>query len=251
MQKQFNFIKAGVKNIAYKDNFSKTKDKSCSVVFLCGYMSDMEGTKSTYIEDFCTENNLGFLALDYSGHGSSSGDILDGCISEWYQEAIVVIESKISTPVILVGSSMGGWISLLVTLKLKEKVVGILNIASAVDFTEDLMWEEMIREEKAELIDQGVVKVKKGDREYKITKKLIEDGRKNLLMRSKIPIDIPVILLHGMQDDVVPVNLSIKLAEQLQSQEVRVILSKQSDHRMSSEKDLEEIGKCLLSLINV
>lgn len=237
------------KNIAYKNNFSKVKNVSRTIVFLCGYMSDMDGTKSLFLEEFCTVNNLGYVALDYSGHGKSSGDFFDGSISEWTKESIAVINEVVATPLVLIGSSMGGWISLLIALKLKNKVAGIINIASAVDFTENLIWEELTSKQKSILMEEGKVDMERGGANYSITKKLIEDGRRNLLLNKKIPINIPVTLLHGMCDESVPVKNSLKLAEQLSSENVKVIIEKKSDHRMSNETDLKLLGQELLSLI--
>ncbi|MCH9753743.1 MAG: alpha/beta hydrolase [Alphaproteobacteria bacterium] len=227
------------KNIAYKNNFSKVKNPYRTIVFLCGYMSDMDGTKSLFLEDFCTENNLGYVALDYSGHGKSSGDFFEGSISEWTKESLAVINELVKTPMILIGSSMGGWISLLVAIKLKKKVAGIINIASAVDFTEVLMWDSFTEKQKFDLMGKGKINIERGGSDYCITKKLIEDGRKNLLLKKIIPIDMPVVLMHGFRDESVPIEISVKLAEQLSSKNVKVILVKDSDHRMSEQSDLK------------
>jgi len=237
------------KNIAYKSNLSKIKNPSITIVFLCGFMSDMEGQKSRHVEDYCNKKKLGFLALDYSGHGSSSGLITDGCISEWVYEANEVIESCTKTPIVLVGSSMGGWISLLVALK-NSRIKGIVNIASGVDFTEDLMWKKFTKTQQKNLMSKGIIKIKRGEATYIVTRKLIEDGRKNLLLRKKIPLTIPVFLLHGFSDDVVPIDVSLQLSKKLDSTNVTLLLSKNSDHRMSSESDLALLDHALEQLLS-
>jgi len=247
--KKINSIVFNKKNIAYKNNFSKVKNPFRTIVFLCGYMSDMEGTKSIFLEELCTKENLGYVALDYSGHGKSTGDFFEGSISEWTQESLAVIDALVETPMILIGSSMGGWISLLVSLKLKKKVVAIINIASAVDFTEGLIWDELTKKQKSILMKKGKVDIKRGGSDYRITKKLIEDGRENLLLNKKILINIPVILMHGLCDKSVPVENSLKLAEKLSSKDVKIVLVKKSDHRMSEGHDLKLLGKELLELV--
>jgi uncharacterized protein len=246
---QYLKTKIGKHNIAYKANFSKVKNSELTIVFLCGYMSDMEGAKSLFLEEFCTKNNLSYLAFDYSGHGKSSGDFMDGSISEWAEESIEIINKLVETPIIPIGSSMGGWISLLVALQLKNKVKAIINIASAVDFTENLMWNKLTDNQKIILENDHKVTIDRGGYDYCVTKKLIEDGRENLLLNGEIPVDVPVVLLHGMRDDSVPVENSIKLAEKLSSKDVRVFISKDSDHRMSGESDLKLLGESLLKLV--
>lgn len=225
------------KNIAYKNNLSKVKSPSITIVFLSGFMSDMEAKKSKYIEEYCNKKSIGFLALDYSGHGSSSGTIVDGCISDWAHEANTVINYCIKTPVIIVGSSMGGWISLLVALR-NNRVKGLVSIANAVDFTEDLMWKQMTKNQQKKLMEDGSIKYRKRASTYHVSKKLIEDGRNNLLLKKKIPLSIPVFLLHGFLDNVVPIENSIKLSKKLSTKNVTLILAKDSNHRMSSELDL-------------
>lgn len=251
MQNKYLKTKIGEHNIAYKNNFSKVKNAEITVVFLCGYMSDMEGSKSECLYEFCTNNDLGYFAFDYSGHGSSSGEIKDGKISRWSHEAIHMIETHVNTPVVLVGSSMGGWISLLTALKVKNKVNGVLNIAGAPDFTEDLMFEKFTEEDKKEIDEKGEVIVYRGENEYCISKDFIEDGRKNLLLRESINIDCPVVLMHGAQDDIVPVETSMRVMEKLSSERVKVVIKKDSDHRMSSEEDLELLKKEVQELITV
>lgn len=225
------------KNIAYKNNLSKVKNPSITIVFLSGFMSDMEATKSKHVEEYCNKESIGFLALDYSGHGSSSGTIVDGCISDWVHEANSVINHCTKTPVIIVGSSMGGWIALLVALK-NNRVKGLVSIANGADFTEDLMWKKMTKTQQKTLMEKGSIKYRRRGSTYHVGKKLIQDGRNNLLLKKNIPLNIPVFLLHGFLDNVVPIENSIQLSKKLSTKNVTLILSKDSNHRMSSESDL-------------
>jgi len=236
------------KNIAYKNNLSKVKRPSITIVFLSGFMSDMEAHKSKHLEEYCNKKNIGFLALDYSGHGSSSGTIVDGCISDWVHEADTVINNCTKAPVIIVGSSMGGWISLLVALR-NNRVKGLISIANAADFTENLMWKKMTKKQQQKLMENGSIKYRRWSLMHHIGKKLIEDGRKNLLLKKKIPLSIPVFLLHGFLDDVVPIGNSIQLSKKLSTKNVTLILSKNSNHRMSSESDLSLLESSIERLL--
>jgi len=236
------------KNIAYKNNFSTIKDPSTTIVFLSGYLSDMNGTKSQFLYDFCVRENLGYFCFDYSGHGSSSGNVIESTISDWLDEAITLIYKHVRGRCVLVGSSMGGWLAFLAALRLGNKVQGIVTIAAAADFTEELMWTQFTKDQQAVLDSGKILEFSRGECKYNVIKTFIEDGRKHLMLGKKIPIDVPVYLLHGLNDDVVPVQMSLKIAEQLDSQDVQVIISKSSDHRMSQERDLKLLGECLRDL---
>jgi pimeloyl-ACP methyl ester carboxylesterase len=239
------------KNIAYKNNFSSIKDPSTTIVFLSGYLSDMNGTKSQFLYEFCTKENIGYFCFDYSGHGSSSGNVADCTISDWLGEAVTLISYHVKGSCILVGSSMGGWLAFLSALKLGSKVQGIITIAAAIDFTEKLMWDQFTKEQKMILEDNKVLEFSRGECRYNVTKIFIEDGERHLILDKKISINVPVYLLHGLHDDVVPVSISLKVAEQLDSQSVQIIISKSSDHRMSSKYDLSLLDECLRKLLQV
>jgi len=213
------------------------------IVFLGGFKSDMTGSKATALDLFCYARGLAFLRFDYSGHGRSSGDFLDGTISRWTADALAAIDRLTEGPLILVGSSMGGWIMLLVALARPERVKALVGIAPAPDFTEALIWGSLSEPERARLMAEGKLAQPSeySDEPYVITKALIEDGRHHLLLDRPIAIDVPVHLLHGMADRDVPYRMSLQLADKLISSDVLVTLIKAGDHRLSRPEDLQRL----------
>jgi pimeloyl-ACP methyl ester carboxylesterase len=231
--------------------YARTQGRGPGVVFLGGFRSDMTGTKATFLESWCRAHGHGFLRFDYAGHGASGGSFQDGTIGRWAADALAVIEALTDGPQILVGSSMGGWIMLEVFLARPERVRAMVGIAAAPDFSEDLIWNNWPEAKRTTLLRDGVV-VEPSAHDpagYPITRALIEDGRTRLRLRGRIPFPGPVRLLHGMQDAEVPWQTSIRLAEALQSDDVRVILLKDSDHRLSREADLALLGGTLAGLL--
>jgi len=220
--------------------YHRTRGKSPGVVFLGGFMSDMTGTKAVTLEEFCRARGQAFLRFDYRGHGASSGRFEDGTIGLWADDALAAFDQLTDGPQILVGSSMGGWIALLTALARRGRVAGLVGIAAAPDFTEDLLWNAFPPDQRAALLREGVVRLPSeySDKPYSIALKLIEDGRRHLLLRETIDLACPVRLLHGMRDPDVPWQRSVKLAEQLAAPDVRVVLVKDGDHRLSREQDL-------------
>jgi pimeloyl-ACP methyl ester carboxylesterase len=223
------------------------------VVFLPGYKSDMSGTKATMLAEFCEQNNQACLLFDYSGHGISGGEFLDGTIGRWTRDAIEVIKHAVHhKPVILVGSSMGGWVMLLSAIELKLQVAGMLGIAVAPDFTEDLMWRRFSENQKKQLQDDGVIYLpSEYDEDYPVTYKAIVDGRKNRLLHDRIIIDCPARFIHGMQDEDVPWRTSLKTLDQLRTPDVQLRLLKDGDHRLSSPQQLGFIREMLEELIDL
>jgi pimeloyl-ACP methyl ester carboxylesterase len=219
------------------------------ILFLSGFNSNMFGTKAEYLYHFCKKNNYNFTRFDYFGHGLSSGAFVNGCISLWLENCLKIIDDLIEGKVILIGSSMGGWLSLLTALKRPAKIKSILGIASAPDFTEDLIWNCLNAHDKEILLKDKIVTPTLGDCHYQISLKLIEDGRNHLLLNNNININVPIMLLHGMQDKDVPYMTSIKLAEQLTSNQVKIKIIKNADHRMSKDEDLTQLGTSLQELI--
>lgn len=210
------------------------------VVFLGGFMSDMSGTKALRLEAFCRERGQQFTRLDYRGHGVSGGRFEDGTIGLWTGDALAVIDAATTGPQVLVGSSMGGWIMLLAALARPARVGGLIGIAPAPDFVLR-MPDEFSAEQRRELETQGFTHrpTPYSDQPYIITRRLLDEGRDHLLLDgSVIPIDRPVRLLHGMEDDAVPWRLSLDIAEKLTSRDVRVTFVKDGDHRLSAEPDL-------------
>jgi len=222
-----------------------------TVVFLPGYRSDMNGEKATALAAFCAGRGQAMLRLDYSGHGISGGRFEDGTISRWSDDALAVLDRQSQGPVVLVGSSMGGWIALHVALARKGRIAGLLGIAAAPDFTEMLMWQVMTLEQRATLMRDGLLYVPSQYSDpYPITRALIEDGRQRLLLSDPIAIDCPVRLLHGQCDPDVPWELALRIAKQLASQDVLVTLVKDGDHRLSRPQDLALLRHTLAALLD-
>ncbi len=212
----------------------------------------MTGTKATALEAYARARGQAFLRFDYQGHGESSGRFEDGTIGLWAADAIAAIDELTEGPQVLVGSSMGGWIMLLAALARPERVAALLGIAAAPDFTEDLMWQRFTDEIKAEIETKGVHYEASDYAEtpYPLTKRLIEEGRRHLLLRSAIPLTCPVRLLHGMQDSDVPWETAMRLADKLDSRDVEVVLVKDSDHRLSEPADLRRLEATLDRLLD-
>ena len=222
------------------------------VIFLSGFKSDMEGAKALFLESVCKELGQAFIRFDYSGHGKSGGNFAQGTISQWKTDALQIIDELTQGPLILVGSSMGGWIMLLAALARPQRVKALIGIAAAPDFTEDLIWNLFSDEQKRELEKTGQVMIKncyEDEEPYPITKTLIEDGRKNLLLKNKIPLSCSVRLIQGMKDEDVPYQISLRLAEQLTTEDVEVHLVKNGRHRMSETENLKLLKTVLLSIL--
>ncbi len=212
------------------------------VVFLGGFRSDMTGTKATALEAFCRERGQGLVRFDYFGHGVSSGDFGDGTIARWRDDALAVLDRATEGPQLLVGSSMGGWIMLLAALARPARVAGLVGVAAAPDFTEELIWQALAPGERERLMRDGtLVRESAYEPPYPIARRLIEDGRDHLLLGRPIPIRCPVRLLHGMADAEVPWRTALRLAERLAARDVAVTLVKDGDHRLSRAADLERL----------
>ncbi len=231
--------------LAYHKTPASAKGKGLpGLIFLGGFLSDMEGAKALFLETLARREGFGFIRFDYSGHGKSSGAFEEGTIGTWTQDTIAILDRVAKGPHILVGSSMGGWIMLLAALKRKKRIAGLIGIAAAPDFTEYLMWKKLTAHQKKTLRENGRIALPPdacGDpdaRPYPITLQLIEEARKRLLLRSTIPLTCPVTLLHGMKDADVPYRTALSLAEKLQGADVEIRLQKSGDHRMSTPESL-------------
>ena len=232
--------------IAYR----RLDGKSPGVMFLGGFNSDMQGTKAVELERYCRAAGRAYVRFDYRGHGESSGDFADGTIGDWASDAIAVLDACAEGPQILVGSSMGGWMMLLAALARPQLVAGLVGIAAAPDFTEDLIWDHVGDEVRETLRRDGVWHQPSAYGEpYTITLRLIEEGREHLLLRRPIPIHCPVRLLHGMRDDSVPWMTSSRIADGLLSEDVRVFLVKDGDHRLSRDQDIARLKLTVDDLI--
>lgn len=227
-----------------------TPGRSPIAVFLPGFRSDMQGSKAGEVAALCAELGAGCLRLDYAGHGASGGRFEDGTIGEWTADALRLIDRLTAGPLVLIGSSMGGWIALLAALARPGRVAALVGIAPAPDFTETLMWDAMLPAERTALLRDGVIHAPSqyGD-PTPITRALIEDGRRHLLMGGAIPIGCPVRLLHGQRDADVPWEISLRLAERLASPDVQVTLVKDGDHRLSRPADLALLRRLVAPLL--
>ncbi|NCQ24689.1 MAG: alpha/beta hydrolase [Rhodobacteraceae bacterium CG17_big_fil_post_rev_8_21_14_2_50_63_15] len=214
--------------------YHQTPGQGPLVVFLGGFRSDMEGVKATQLEHWAGAKGRRFLRFDYSGHGLSSGDFAAGCISDWTADARAVIDRLTTGPLVLVGSSMGGWIALLLARALPERVAGLVTIAAAPDFTEDSIWVGFDERQRADLTETGRVLLPSAYGEpYVITRKLIEDGRSNLVLRDPLPLACPVRFLQGTADIDVNISVAISLLEHVSGPDIRLTLLRGGDHRFS------------------
>jgi len=232
--------------------WARVEGRGPTIVFLPGYRSDMSGDKATSLAAFAAEQGLAMLRFDYSGHGVSGGVFTDGSIGEWASDALVAIDRLTTGPLILVGSSMGGWIALLVALARKDRVVGLVGIAAAPDFTQRLMWDAMTPDERATLRRDGVLMVPSQYGEpTPVTLKLVEDGARHHVLTGRIELDCPIRLLHGQADPDVPWELALTIAGQVASADVRVVLVKDGDHRLSRAADLALLRRVVGDLVGV
>jgi pimeloyl-ACP methyl ester carboxylesterase len=218
----------------YKDNLY--------IVFLHGFMSNIEGEKPQAILKFAKKNKLGFLALEYSGHGKSSGKFTSGNITQWSKEVKTVIKKIVKkNKFILVGSSMGAWISLNQFKCFKDQIKGFLGIGSAPEFLQNLMWKKFTKKMKNETIKKGVYNLKHGNYEYPITYQLIKDSRKNKILNKKIKSKISVTMIHGSKDEVVPTSYSRKVLKLFTKANTKLVIIKNGDHSLSNNQGLKRI----------
>ena len=230
-----------------------TKNSQITVVFFHGFMSDMLGAKPTAIQKFCKKLKLNFLTFEYSGHGKSTGKFIEGNISKWTFDAKKLIKSKIENhkKLILVGSSMGSWIALNLFPLFKKQINGFLGIASAPEFLEELMWKKFNKKIKKIIIEKKIYNLDSGGYTYPITKQLILDGRKNKVLNNKINLKIPIVLFHGLKDEVVPLKFSKKILKICKKSKKKLIKIKNGDHSLSRKSDLKKINSELNQMIKI
>ncbi len=234
-----SFETAQVRHLAY----DQVEGEGPGVVFLGGFRSDKEGTKALHLEDWAVRKGRAFLRFDYSGHGESSGDFLEGSIGDWFEDAAAIIAGVTEGPQILVGSSMGGWISLLVARAMPTKVAGLVTIAAAPDFTEDSMWDGFDEAQREALERDGQVALPSdySDEPYIITRRLIEDGRTRLVLRDPLPLSFPTRFLQGTADADVDMSVALRLLDHAEGADMRLTLVAGADHRFSDQDYLELI----------
>lgn len=216
------------------------------VVFLSGFASDMEGTKAVWLNAWAQARGRGFLRFDYSGHGRSGGAFADGCIGDWFEDARAALLALTEGPQVLVGSSMGGWIALLLARALPERVAGLTLIAAAPDFTEDSLWAGFSLAERSELDRSGAVTRPSAYGAPQVfTRRLIEEGRCRLVLREPLRLPFPVRLLQGTADQDVPPSVALRLLEHADCPDLALTLVKGADHRFSTPDCLARIGAAI------
>ena len=246
---KYKFLKISPsKKIRYLINKYKKKPY---VVFLHGFMSNLEGEKPKKILKYCNSKKLGFFAMEYSGHGKSSGKFTQGNITKWTNEVKISIKKVVKkNKFILIGSSMGSWLSLNQFKFFHSQILGFLGIGSAPEFLENLMWKKFNSKMKNEIKKKGIYYLKHGNYEYPITYQLIKDGRKNKILNKKILNKIHVTMIHGKKDEVVPVNYSRKVLKIFKNANKKLLIIKNGDHSLSSKRNLKKITIELDSIIS-
>tara|TARA_B100002052_G_scaffold112852_1_gene104005 strand:- start:58 stop:813 length:756 start_codon:yes stop_codon:yes gene_type:complete len=246
--KKFKYLRISkTKKLRFIDNYFK---KKLYIVFLHGFMSDIEGKKPQAFLRFAKKNKLGFLALEYSGHGKSSGEFTKGNISSWTRDTRLIIKKIVKkNNFILIGSSMGSWIGLNQFKYYKKQIRGFIGIGSAPEFLTRLMWNKFSQIIKSELTIKGITIIKSGDYEYPITYQLVRDGRKNRVLNKKINSKIGVTMIHGEKDEVVPVNFSRLVLSIFKNAKRKLKIIRNGDHSLSNPRQLKIIVKELNYII--
>jgi len=253
--KKFKYLKISkTKKLRYIDNYYK---KKLYIIFLPGFMSDIDGKKPQAFKKYAVKNKLGFLAMEYSGHGKSSGKFIKGNISKWSIDAKNSIKKIVKkNNFILIGSSMGAWIALNQFKYFKKQIKGFLGIGSAPEFLERLMWKQFSKKIKEEIKQKGISVIKHGQskfkqkqHEYPVTYQLIKDGRKNKVLSKKINTKIHVTMVHGKNDELVPLSFSRKVLSVFTSAKKKLVIIKKGDHSLSDKKPLKKIIKELNNIV--
>ena len=228
------------------------KNSQITVVFFHGFMSDMIGAKPMAIQKFCRKKKLNFLKFEYSGHGKSTGKFIEGNITKWTSDAKQLIRSKIkkNKNLIFIGSSMGSWIALNLFPFFNKKIKGFIGISSAPEFLEELMWKKFNKKVKKIIMHKKIYYLEHGKFTYPLTKQLIFNGRKNKVLNNKINLKIPIVLFHGANDDVVPINFSRKIFKIFKKSKKKLIKIKNGDHSLSRKNDLKKICNEINYMIN-
>ena len=246
---RFKYLKiSNTKNIRYLSNYYK---KNLYIVFLHGFMSDIEGEKPKAFFKYARKKKYGFLAFEYTGHGKSSGKFTHGNISKWSEETKIVIKKIVKkNDFILIGSSMGAWLALNQFKYFKKQIQGFLGIGSAPEFLENLMWKKFTKKMKKETAKNKTYNLKHGNYEYPITYQLIIDGRKNKVLNKKINSKINITMVHGSKDEVVPINYSRKVLRIFTNSKKRLIIVKNGNHSLSNKQGLKKITTELNKIIS-
>jgi len=240
--KKFKYLKISkTKKLRYLDNYYK---KNLYIIFLPGFQSDIVGKKPQTFLKYAIKRKLGFLAIEYSGHGKSSGEFTKGNITKWSNEVKISIKKIVrKNNFILIGSSMGAWLSLIQFKYFKKQIKGFIGIGSAPEFLTRLMWKKFTKKIKKEIIKKGISIIKHGGYTYPITQQLIKDGKRNKIFSKKIKTNINVVMFHGNKDDVVPKSFSRKILRVFTRAKKKLVIIKNGDHSLSAKKNLKKIIK--------
>ena len=246
--KKFKFIKISkTKKLRYIDNYYK---KKLYIIFLPGFMSDIEGKKPQSFIKFAIKNKLGFLAIEYYGHGKSSGKFTNGNISKWTNDARYAIKKIVKkNNFIFIGSSMGAWISLNLFKDFRKQIKGLIGIGAAPEFVNRLMWKKFTKKIKQEILKKGISTIKHGGYEYPITLQFIKDGLKNKILSRKNSMNINVSMFHGEKDEVVPISFSKKVLSLFPKAQKKLVILKNGDHSLSNQISLRKITKELNRIV--
>lgn len=245
MEKSFDMMKGPGGLLAYAYRPGRTD--APGVLWLGGFRSDMTGTKASFIDQWAADRGRAYIRFDYSGHGASEGAFENGSVGDWKADALAILDHFPVGPLILVGSSMGAWIAALLALARPDRIAALVLIAPAPDFTERLMWPSFSALQRQKLMEEDRIELPSAYSPEAdiITRKLIEDGRRHLVMTGPVPIHKPVRILQGMADDVVPYQHALAFADLLESPDVEVLLTPAGDHRLSSPADLGRLARAL------
>lgn len=226
--------------------YHKCEGTGPGVIFLGGFRSDMEGTKAIHLEAWASEERRSFIRFDYSGHGSSSEKFEDGCIGDWAEDAAAVLSELTEGPQVLVGSSMGGWIALLLAKRFPDRIKGMVGIAAAPDFTEDGFWQGFSEAARESLMEFGQLSLPSEYGEpLVVTKRLIEDGRSQLVLREDLQLPFPTRLLQGTADEDVSIDVALRLLDRAAGSDISLTLVKDADHRFSTPDCLRRIESAI------
>ena len=246
--KKFKYLKISkTRKLRYMDNYYK---KKLYIIFLPGFMSDIEGKKPQSFIKFAIKNKLGFLAIEYYGHGKSSGKFTSGNISKWTNDARYAIKKIVKkNNFIFIGSSMGAWISLNLFKDFRKQIKGLIGIGAAPEFVNRLMWKKFNKKTKEEILKKGICNVKHGGYEYPITLQFIKDGLKNKILSRKNSMNINVSMFHGEKDEVVPISFSKKVLSLFPKAQKKLVILKNGDHSLSNQISLRKITKELNRIV--
>ena len=249
-KKSYKIVTINGVKISYLYRPKLKKGPKISIIFLSGFKSDMLGTKASFLDTLSKKIGYEYLRFDYSGHGSSEGNIEKQLVSDWVSEAYLLIKKKLTHPVIIVGSSLGGWIAFILLKKLKKNILGVIGIGAAPDFTNDII-KNLSSIQKKKYADKGYISIESDyeKKPYIFTKKFIDDSKKNFILLKNIEIDTEIALLYGLQDSAVKLETQIKLLKLLKKKNVKLIISNNGDHRMSSNFDLNLLEQTIKNII--